>query len=188
MTTPVPCAQCGSLRDGYHVTPNPANAVSAVTLRDLVNFKPVVGIDNMEPNGWMVVGLHTNFYATVNVQAQDGQLLARPASVQFTPVRYHWAYGDRTSASLAVMGNSWAAQGIKEFDATPTSHIYTAAGTYNIDLVMEFSAQYRFADGPWTAIVGTIPVQANRLVATAGDAKTVLVERDCSKRPSGPGC
>ena len=177
-------------RDGYSVSRpgDPNYPVSPVTLRDLVNFRPVAGVDHMEPNGWMVVGLHTNFFATTGVQVQDGLLLNQPASVRFTPVRYHWNYGDGSSARLATPGGTWASQGIQEFDPTPTSHVYTTAGTYNIDLTIDFSAAYRFADGPWTEITGTIPVPANRLVASAGDAKTVLVERDCTVNPSGPGC
>ena len=183
-TTPTPT------RDGYSVSRpgDPNYPVSPVTLRDLVNFRPVAGVDHMEPNGWMVVGLHTNFFATAGVHVQNGLLLNQPASVRFTPVRYHWNYGDGSSARLATPGGTWASQGIQEFDPTPTSHVYTAAGRYNIDLTIDFSAAYRFAGGPWTAITGTIAVPANRLVASAGDAKTVLVERDCTVNPSGPGC
>lgn len=169
------------LRDGYTVT-------APVTLDDLVNFAPVAGIDHMEPNGWMVVGLETNFYATVESGVQTGLLLDRPASVRFTPERFHWSYGDGTAATRMTGGVSWAASGVGEFDHTATSHIYRSAGTYSIDLTIEFSAAYQYASGAWTAISGTIPVRAIRLVASAGDATTVLVGRDCAQRPSGPGC
>jgi hypothetical protein len=33
-----------------------------------------------------------------------------------------------------------------------------------------------------------IVLAANDLVATAGDAVTVLVDRDCTRTPRGPGC
>jgi hypothetical protein len=169
------------LRDGYTVT-------APITLDDLVNFTPVAGIDHMEPNGWMVVGLDTNFYATAESGVQTGLLLDLPASVRFTAVRFRWVYGDGTAATRASMGASWEASGLGEFDRTSTSHVYRSAGTYSIDLTIEFSAEYRYAGGAWTAISGTIPVAANRLVATAGEATTVLVGRDCSEHPSGPGC
>ena len=187
----LPCpmigVKCLGPRNG-HGTVNPAGPVAPITLRDLINFRPAAGVDRMEPNGWMIVGLDTNFYATVEAQVQNGQLLGQPASVKFTPIRYHWTYGDGASASRAVKGGTWASLGIQEFDATPTSHVYSVAGTYDIDLVIEFSAEYRFAARPWTVIPGTIAVPANRLVATAGYATTVLVERDCGRSPSGPGC
>jgi hypothetical protein len=169
------------LRDGYTVT-------APVTLRDLVNFRPASGVDHMEPNGWMVVGLAANFYAVTNVQVQQGILLAQEASVRFTAVRYRWDYGDGTQRSTTTSGALWSAQGIPEFNSTATSHVYRNVGTYSIDLTIDFSAEYRYAGGAWVPVAGSIPVQANRLVATAGDAKTVLVGWDCSANPSGPGC
>ncbi|WP_394769006.1 hypothetical protein [Lacisediminihabitans sp.] len=169
------------LRDGYTVT-------SPVTLRDLVGFRPASGIDYMQPNGWMVVGLDTNFYAVAGPQEQQGLLLAQQASVRFTALRFHWSYGDGATRSTATGGSPWAAQGAGEFDATSTSHIYRNPGTYSIDLTIDFSAEYRYAGGDWTAIAGSIPVQANRLVATASAAQTVLVGSDCAANPTGPGC
>ncbi len=162
--------------------------VKPITLVDIASFRPDPGIDNMEPNGWMIVGLDTNFYANVGTHVKDGTLLGLPASVRFTPVAWHWAYGDGNSATLATRGNTWAAQGIREFDSTPTSHVYRQPGTYYIDLTIDFSAEYTVAGIPWTRIAGTLPVPANRLVATAGGAKTVLVERECTAHPRGPGC
>jgi hypothetical protein len=169
------------LRDGYTVT-------APITLSDLVNFKPVAGVDHMEPNGWMVVGLDTNFYATVDTAVQTGPLLSLPASVRFTAERYRWAYGDGTTATRSTRGASWAAAGVGEFDRTATSHVYRRAGAYSIELTIDFSAEYQYAGAPWIPIAGTIPVASNRLVATAGDANTVLVGHDCSQHPSGPGC
>jgi len=169
------------LRDGYSVT-------APITLADLVNFRPIAGMDHMEPNGWMVVGLDTNFFATVESGVQTGLLLNLPASVRFTAERYRWSYGDGTSATRTTRGASWAASGVQEFDRTATSHVYRTAGAYSIDLAIDFSAAYQYAGGPWIPISGTIPVAANRLVAAAGGANTVLVGRDCAQRPSGPGC
>lgn len=168
-------------RDYYTVT-------LPVKISDLVNFKPAPGVDHMEPNGWMIVGLDTNFYATVQSQVLTGELLGQQASVRFTPVGYRWSYGDGTSASLTTRGATWAALGIHEFDPTPTSHVYTQPGSYDIDLTVYFAAEYQYAGGIWVPVIGTLAVPANRLHATAGDAKTVLVERDCSVPPRGPGC
>ena len=169
------------LRDGYSIT-------APITLADLVNFTPVAGIDHMEPDGWMVVGLNTNFYATVESGVQTGLLLDLPASVRFTAERYRWSYGDGGSATRSTRGSSWEASGVGEFDRTTTSHIFRAAGTYFIDLTIDYHAEYQYAGGPWVSISGTIPVAANRLVAAAGAANTVLVGYDCAQHPSGPGC
>jgi hypothetical protein len=172
----------------FTVIPAGAPGNPAVTIDDLKNFTPVPGTDHMEPNGWMIVGLSTNFYSVVGSEIQNGILLGQPASVRFTPISWQWTYGDGTSAALSTPGAVWAAQGIAEFDPTPTSHVYTAAGTYFIDLSIVFSADYRYAGGAWTHVFGTITLPANRLEATAGGAKTVLVNRDCTQNPTGPGC
>ena len=55
-------------------------------------------------------------------------------------------------------------------------------------LSITFTADYRFDGGKWTRVFGTLTLPANRLVATAGDAKTVLVNHDCTQNPHGPGC
>jgi hypothetical protein len=160
----------------------------AVTINDLKNFPATPGTDHMEPNGWMVVGLDTNFYSVVGTEIVNGTLLGQPASVRFTPVSWHWTYGDGTRATRATPGTTWAAQGIPEFDPTSTSHVYRAEGTYFIDLSITFTADYKYATANWTHVFGTITLPANRLEATAGNAKTVLVNRDCTQNPSGPGC
>ena len=77
---------------------------------------------------------------------------------------------------------------MRDFDPTPTSHLYRAKGTYEIDLDIQFGAEYRYAGDGWTPVAGTIDVPANRLRAVAGDAKTVLVNHDCLVNPKGPGC
>ena len=175
-------------RDGYTVTMPGDTLPQVVTLADLVNFRPNAAVHRMEPNGWMVVGLPTNFYADSSAHVLDGQLLGRPASVRFTPKAYRWNYGDGTAATLPTKGGSWAALGIPEFDPTPTSHVFRAPGTYTITLSVDVGAEYRFNGGGWNSIAGTLPVAANPLVARAGDARTVLVDKDCLARPSGPGC
>ena len=166
----------------------PLWCASPITLADIASFRPDPGVDHMEPNGWAVIGLDTNFYATGGTHVKNGTLLGLPASVRFTPVAWHWTYGDGESATRGTPGTTWQAQGIHEFDPTPTSHVYRAPGTYTIDLTIDFSAEYSVAGVPWTPIAGTLPVPANRLVITVGDAKTVLVEHECTANPGGPGC
>ncbi len=165
-----------------------STALPIPTLNDLAAFRPSPGVDHMEPDGWFVVGLDANFYATGGSSVVPGTLLGYPANVRFTPIRWRWTYGDGTSATRATRGATWAAQGIQEFEPTSTSHVYSAPGTYYIDLTIGYRAEYNFNNGGLAAIAGTLRLPANRLVATVGSAKTVLVERDCTLSPVGPGC
>lgn len=178
--------QSTRLRPGTPVAP--VAPTPRVTLTDIASFRPNPGVQFMEPDGWAVVGLDTNFFAVVGIQVHTGTLFGRPAAVRFTPVAYHWDYGDGTVLTRATPGGTWAALGIPEFGPTPTSHVYTAAGTYVIRLTVEFRAEYRFATGAYIPIAGRLSRPANDLMITAGDAKTVLVERDCRQNPGGPGC
>jgi hypothetical protein len=159
-----------------------------VTLNDIASFRPTPGRQQMEPDGWTVAGLDTNFYAITDPHVVNGTLLGRPADVRFTPVAFHWTYGDGTAATKSTKGGTWAALGIAEFDPTPTSHVYEQLGDYTITLSITFAAEYRFAGGAWRPVVGTITLPANDLYLRVGTAQTVLVEHDCIQNPGGPGC
>ena len=159
-----------------------------VTLSDIAHFRPRPGVNHMQPSGWMIVDLDTNFYSTGGSQVHNGTLFDFPADVRFTPIRWNWTYGDGNRASHTGSGTTWAGNRVGEFDPTPTSHVYRAPGTYLIDLTIDFRAEYRFAGQAWTNIPGSIAVPANRLTASAGSATTVLVDRECTVSPRGPGC
>ena len=183
LTPPDPCVALGTCRGEFTVTALPTPALS-----DLIGFRPTPAVDHMEPNGWFVVGLDANFYATGGASVQSGPLLGYPAQVRFTPIRWSWTYGDGYSTTRTTPGSTWLAQRIPEFDRTATSHIYAEAGTYYIDLTVSYRAEYNFAGAGWQPIAGVLWLPANRLVATVGSAKTVLVERDCTNARTGPGC
>ncbi|CAN5255396.1 hypothetical protein BH09ACT5_BH09ACT5_10480 [soil metagenome] len=142
----------------------------------------------MEPDGWAILGLDANFFAPAGAQVKEGTLLGQPASVRFTPVVWSWSYGDGGGVSRPYPGKSWAALGMREFDRTGTSHVYEERGTYTVDLVVGFSAEYRFAGGPWVPISGQVNVTSTPLQVIVGRARTVLVARDCIQDPHGPGC
>ena len=185
------CAAWTGLTPPQPAQPETVEAVPGapvVTIRDLAVFRPQPATQFMQPDGWMVVGLPTNFYAAIDRHVVSGTLLGLAADVRFTPIGYEWHYGDGASAWLPDKGASWQASGLSEFDATATSHVFRASGTYLIELDVEYTAEYRFAGGAWTSLRGVIVLAANDLVATAGDAVTVLVDRDCTRTPRGPGC
>lgn len=159
-----------------------------VTWTDIATFSPTHGDAGMEPNGWAVIGLPTNFFASSEPHIQEGTLLGRAAEVRFSPVGFHWEYGDGTSATLASAGAPWAELGVGEFTETATSHAFHTSGNYTVVLTVEFSAEYRLDGLPWTAIAGTIEIPAEPLSLTADTANTVLVGRECTVNPRGPGC
>ncbi len=190
---PAPCPEvlpgfCYGTGQGKPGDGQGSESIPPLTLRDIAAFRPQDPRQSMQPDGWMVVGLPTNFMAHTARHVVSGTLLGQPADVRFTPVAYRWRYGDGSAARLTTPGAPWGALGLSEFDATATSHVYRASGTYVITLDVEHTAEYRFAGGAWRSLAGVIVLPANDLIATAGDAVTVLVDRDCTVAPRGPGC
>jgi hypothetical protein len=179
---------CAFITTDFCVTPPPAPGATPVTLEDIASFRPDPGVARMDPAGWSIVNLPTNFYADSGSQIVDGTLLGRPASVRFTAVGWRWTYGDGQSAALDSPGASWASVGIREFEATATSHVYRAEGEYSVGLTKLFVAEYRFGGALWTPIAGSLPVRAAPLTVVVGDADTVLVGRNCAEYPAGAGC
>ncbi|MFT2815818.1 hypothetical protein [Leifsonia sp. A12D58] len=178
-------------RDGFTVNcipRSPCDPTLVVRISDLVNFRSTAPAQVMEPDGWAVTGLPINFYAVASVNVQSGTLLGYSADVRFTPIGYHWDYGDGTASSSRSGGSSWAALGQPEFSTTSTSHVFASRGVMAVTLSVEYSAEYRFASQSWREVQGTLALSADPLIAVAGDAKTVLVGQDCSRNPTGPGC
>lgn len=172
----------------WSVTPPSDAAASPVTLADIAQFRPVIGAHTVQPDGWAVVGLPANFVSGTSVHSVDGALLGAPATVRFTPVAWHWDYGDGSTASLGGGGATWSQLGVREFSATPTSHVFQSKGTYAVSLAIDLRAEYRVGSGQWTSIAGTLQVEASPLSVIVTSARTVLVERDCSAYARGPGC
>jgi hypothetical protein len=157
-------------------------------MSDIASFKAAAPTQGMEPDGWMVVGLPTNFYVSAATHVVSGSLLGFPADVRFTPAGYRWDYGDGESRSSRTGGATWATQRLPEFSKTATSHTYRSRGAHTITLGVVYTAEYRFAGLSWRGIRGTLAIPTQPLTAVAGDARTVLVERECTLNPSGPGC
>lgn len=188
----VPCVAssvelCSEMR---RVIPNrdAPTTTPAVTTREVAHLVPGVGTQGMEPKGWMVVGLPTNFYADATSSIVSTTLLGSPADVRFTPVSFTWDHGDGSTTTSTSGGETWAALGVAEFSETATSHVYESPGDYTISLTVLYSAEYRIGGGEWRGLAGTVPSTSPPMTASAKSAKTVLVADDCGRRRVSPGC
>ena len=159
-----------------------------ITWSDIAHFEPTVDVHGMEPDGWIVVGLPTNFFATGGPHTESGQLLGHETSVRFQPERWTWNYGDGETRTSSTPGATWRELHLDEFEETATSHTFAERGRYTITLTIEYSASYQFAGSDWVPIDGTLNVESDPITATAVRASTVLVDKDCEENPKGPGC
>ncbi|WP_437582670.1 hypothetical protein ACSAGD_10430 [Paramicrobacterium sp. CJ85] len=159
-----------------------------ITISDLASFSPEHVDVSMEPNGWMIIGLPANFYADADINTETGELFDTAVTVRFTPTSFHWSWGDGTSTSTSTAGASWDELDVKEFTATDTSHTFTEKGTYTISLSVDYSVELRAGNGEWFPVTGTLTADAETITAIATTADSVIVDEECTKNPSGPGC
>lgn len=180
---------CTAARPGAPAAPPPAGAAPGtpgITIRDVASFRPELATLSSEPNGWAVRGLDANILATGGSSIRTGELFGTGAEVRFTPVAYLFDHGDGSSPlSTSTPGATWAALGLDEFDPTPTSHVYTASGTYTVTLLVDYAAEYRIGgSGPFTPIPGTLAIPSAPIeIVVADSAATALVDRDCAANP-----
>lgn len=166
-----------------------APAAPTPALSDVARFLAGTPAVLAEPGAFAVVGAPANFLAQqTGPREQTGYLLGQPVTVRFTAQAYHWAYGDGARRTSTVPGSSWQASGLAPFTATPTSHVFTARGSYPVTVTIDFAADYQFAGQPWARIPGTLPLTSPPLTVPVKAVKTVLVGHDCLERPTGPGC
>lgn len=170
------------------VPKSPCDPAFSVSISDLVSFAPATPRVSMEPDGWGVVGLPVNFVARASGGVQSGMLLGFQASVRFTALSYAWSYGDGGSRTTIAAGSTWHSLGVPEFSTTDTSHVFATSGVFPVRLTVTYGAEYRYAGQGWRRVIGTVTASSGVLDVVAGEAKTVLVNRDCTANPRGPGC
>ncbi|WP_435415569.1 PKD domain-containing protein [Ruicaihuangia caeni] len=160
----------------------------SVTIEEVASFFVERPRQSMEPDGWAIVGLDANFIAAASRHTRSAMLLGAPAEVRFTPVRYDWSYGDGATRQAHGPGATWTTLQLSEFSPTSTSHAYGSPGTFTVALTVRYSAEYRYAGGPWQPVPGELSAPANDLVVSVLSAQTVLVDEHCGTNPTGPGC
>ncbi|QPZ37797.1 PKD domain-containing protein [Paramicrobacterium chengjingii] len=166
----------------------PDEGSDPITIHDLASFTPEQAHVTMEPDGWMIVGLPANFYADADVNTDSGELFDFPITVRFTPTSYSWSWGDGSSSTTDSGGSSWKDLGVKEFTATATSHTFTEKGTYTVSLTVNYSVEIKTSGTGWLPVQGTLTKAASGVTAIATTANSVIVDKECNRNPSGPGC
>lgn len=156
--------------------------VTQPTISDLASFKPQTPTIAGEPDGWALKGRAANFIAPVDAHVVAGTLLGRPADVRFTPVTWHWNFGDGSTATSSSGGDTWGHLGLPRFSTTPTSHVYRERSRYTVSLGIEYRADYRYDGGDWNPIEGTLTVPVGSEPVRVFVGSTVLTARGCDGR------
>ena len=154
-----------------------------------------VTTDAIKPN--TLTTAWTNFYLTKNNKtsnssgAVDGvvretiDVLDENVTVELTPIKYRWKYGDgeaRTSRTAGKMLPTRADVWEKE---TPTSHMYQKRGTYRVEATVTYAGKYSLDNGEtWDTIPGTLETQATPLDIRVWSMRSVNVSGPC--QPGNP--
>ncbi len=157
----------------------PKGATGPTTVHDLESFRPQKPEQFVEPAGWSVRRVPTNFWSTSGSNVVSGELLGNPADVRFTPVMFRRTFGDGDRQNSPHRGATWSALGQRPWTRTATSHPYADVGTYRIRLTVWFSAEFRFGEQDWRPLDGLVAARANDLTLVVLSADTVLVDRPC---------
>jgi hypothetical protein len=164
----------------------PKGGSGPTTVRDLESFRPRSPQQFVEPDGWSIRHVPTNFWSNAAIHVVSGQLLGNPAHVRFTPVLYRRYFGDGQRNTSTHRGASLRELGQSPWTRTATSHSYNDAGNYRVRLVVWYTAEFRFGNQDWRDLDGMVTTNGNDIQLVVVSTDTVLVARQC--RAGAIGC
>jgi hypothetical protein len=164
----------------------PKDGFGPTSVRDIESFRPRSPQQFVEPDGWSIRHVPTNFWSNAATHVVSGQLLGNPAHVRFTPVLYRRYFGDGHRTTTTHRGASLQELGQSPWTRTPTSHSYDDAGNYRVRLVVWYTAEFRFGNQEWRDLDGMVTARGNDIELLVVSTETVLVARQC--RTAAIGC
>ncbi len=178
--------ECPVVVNGQCVgTSPPKDGTEPTSISDLESFRPRTPTQFVEPDGWSVRRIPTNFWTVVSAHTVSGELLGNPADVRFTPVLVRRYFGDGERRTSAMTGASWRDLGQAPWTRTSTSHAYDSEGRFRVRVLVWYSAAYRFGSQDWVPLAGEVAVWANEIKLTVLSADLVLVDRSCEETSLG---
>jgi hypothetical protein len=119
------------------------------------------------PDGQTLVDLDTNFLTT-NTQPTTRvvTLLGQRVTVEATPSRYHWHFGDGAGTTTSSPGHRYP-----HLDVT---HEYADPGHVRSSVDVTYSGRFRVNDVPWQQIPGTLTVSGDAVPLWVRTASPVL--------------
>lgn len=146
------------------------------TVSDLAAFQPLPPGIIIEPGSWSLPRVPTNIFSSAGAHSQSGTLLGWPIEVRFIPQSFRWSYGDGGSATVSQSGSSW---GSNQFGATATSHVFSVPGTYTVTLQVDYAVSYRFGQGDFVPLAGTVTRAGPPATLRILRVGSVLVDEGC---------
>ncbi|WP_157514855.1 PKD domain-containing protein [Nocardioides sp. J54] len=120
------------------------------------------------PDGLTLVNFDTNFYTTtIEPITRTVRLLGRRVTLEATPSRYTWTFGDGQSLTTTDPG--------APYPRLTITHNYLRTGTYRPTLATTYTGRFRVGNVPWRQIPGTVTIDGTGQPLRAIEAEPKLV-------------
>ena len=136
----------------------------------------------MQPDrGWVLVNIETIVYTDPTPVTLRTELLGHGVTVEATPVRWTYDFGDGHTLTTRDPGAPHPA-----FDVV---HAYEAPGTATITLTAEWTGRYLVDGSPaWRDVAGTATTTVAGATFTVEERTSRLVSGLCTDTPRPPDC
>ncbi|UZN02775.1 hypothetical protein [Cellulomonas sp. S1-8] len=159
-----------------------AAVVPVLTAEDFRRLPLPAPILNVQPNGdWVLTKIETIVYTDPTPVTLTTEVMGFPVTVEATPSRFTYAWGDGHSTVTRDPGRPHPA-----FDVF---HEYEELGHVAITLTTEWSGRYQVAGDPqWREVTGTATTTATSHTFEVQERTARLVSETCDQNPDAPGC
>ncbi|KSW28380.1 hypothetical protein [Cellulomonas sp. B6] len=137
---------------------------------------------HVQPDGdWVLVNIETIVYTDPTPVTLTTELLGQAVTVEATPTRFTYDWGDGHSTTTTDPGRPYPA-----FDVV---HAYERPGTVAITLTTQWSGRYRVGGDPqWRDVTGTAQTSVTGPTIDVEERTSRLVSGTCLQQPDAPGC
>ncbi|MGG5751302.1 hypothetical protein ACQ3I4_01580 [Zafaria sp. Z1313] len=160
--------------------------IAVVTPERFQEFPILASSVVSQPDGFSLRNGHAHLYAESETQTFSVTIFDQDVRVRAIPTTWVWDYGDgetvrRDFAGAPMPDHDLAVE-------TPSSHVYTETGDFQVRLTTLYRGEYSTEGGPWTPIPGVAGVPSDPLTMSVWRTRKLMVAEDCTANPDGPGC
>ncbi|WP_235520904.1 hypothetical protein [Cellulomonas sp. Leaf395] len=143
---------------------------------------PVPAVHMQPDTGWVLVNKETIVYTDPTPVTLTTQLLGRTVTVEATPSRFTYAWGDGSEPEVTSDPGA-------PYPAFDVFHVYEDLGEVAITITTEWSGRYQVEGDPqWRDVTGTATTTATGPVFEVQERRSRLVTGLCTDEPKPADC
>ncbi len=160
-----------------------AQVVPVLTAEDFRRLPLPSPTVHMQPDtGWVLVNKETIVYVDPAPATLTTQLLGRTVTVEATPSRFTYAWGDGSRPLVTTDPG-------RPYPAFDVVHVYERLGMVAISVTTEWSGRYQVEGDPqWRTVAGTAETTATGPAFEVQERRSHLVSGLCTQEPAPADC